>query len=395
MLPGANRLTVANAPCQAVGVVEGTFIPERHLLIGADGQHYKASLTGNVARWYAQKPEEAAKARFFICWPRTTKADGIHLTVVGAPTDPERQASLKREAGQFKVAGVVTNQKSRRNKVIVRVARDESPPKDRRRWSQHRSHLLFLSGRAAPAVDFTNHHTVFTCELKEQQLVIRRIEGRQKVEVVPIEIGGVKWPWPFHSGRRALEQLRDFNLPKGQKTFLAVPPYHQTLGARLERLDQLIAMRKSIDASAEESITTDRLKMIARRIRTYVRKMGDFELSDLLAATGLHVVLGRIQLDAPEPAAPEPQPQAAKKAKAKPAAAAATPALPADLEPLAQMLLQGLPDLILREAPGMSAASLRSGVAQLVELGWYDRLSPEEQALARTSFQLRKAVKGR
>jgi hypothetical protein len=245
-------------------------------------------------------------------------------------------------------------------------------------------------------VDFTNHHTVFTCELKDQQLVIRRIEGRQKVPVVPMEIGGVQWPWPFHSGRRALEQLRDFNLPKGQ-TFLALPPYQQTLAKGLERLDQLIALRKGTDATVEESTTTDRLKMIARRIRTYVRKMGDFELSDLLEATGLHVALGQIQLEAPQPeASPEPQPKAAKKAKAKakgkPAAAAT---IPADLEPLAEMLLDGLPDLLIREAPGMSTASLRSGVAQLVELGWYETLSPAEQALARTSFQLRKAVKGR
>jgi hypothetical protein len=374
-----------------VGVVEGTFIPERNLLIGADGQQYRATCVPGVRRFFLKHPDRAASARYLVCWPRTTK-EGVELTVTDAPTATERQASLKREAGWFRVAGVVTNQRSRKNKVVVRVVRSEPAPPEQKRQSNYRPHLLFLEGRVAPAANFVNHHATFRCQLKDKGLVIRSVEERQRIKPEPLAAGGVQWPWPFHASKGSLLDLKAFNAPE-QKTFLVQAPYQQTLGEGLQLLQQLIDHRKAQPATAEEALVTDRLGMILRRLRTYTARMGDFELFDLLEETGLHVILRRITIEA-APLAPAP----AKKAKPK-ATKAAAPApvgqAPEELKPLADLLLQGWPDTLLRSAPGMSPAALKSGVAGLLACGWYDALTEEEQRLAQASYQLKKALKQR
>ena len=381
---------MASAASRAIGVVEGTFIPERGLVVSATGEQYRAGAVASVRRFFQRKPDLAAGVRYLVCWPRTTK-QGVELVITDAPADPDRQASLKREAGWFSVAGTVTNQRSRRNKVVVRVVRAEPAPPDRKRQSQFRPHLLFLSGRAAPAADFANHHATFGCQLVGQELVIRRIEGRSRIRMEPMEAGGVQWPWPFHAGKATLQKMREFNTD--QTSFLVKPPFQDTLAEGLDRLEQLIESRQATLADPSDAFTTDRLQLIKRRIRTYASRMGDFELHDLLEETGLHVILGRIT-PGPQPAAEAPA-TPAKKAKAK--AKASTPAAPATvppgLEPLAEGLLQGWPDLLLRDLPGMTPARLRNGIAQLVTGGWYDALPPEQQALARTSYQVKKTLK--
>lgn len=384
---------MATASSHAVGVVEGTFIPERSLLVAADGQQYRASGVSSLERRYRKKPDAYAGARFHVVYPRTTK-QGVELIVASSPTDPERQASLKREAGWFKVAGTVTNQRSRRNKVVVRVVRADPAPRERKRESEFRPHLLFLSGRAAPAADFVNTHTTFGCQLVGQELVIRRIEGRSRIEMQPMAAGGIDWPWPFHAGKAALMKLREFNTD--QTRFLVKPPFQATLAEGLDRLDQLIEHRRATLTEPADALVTDRLQLIRRRIRTYASRMGDFELHDLLEESGAHVILQRIAL--------EPQPAAAAVAeaapKAKPKAKKAKPAKPATVVPegfeaVAEGLLQGWPDLLLRDIPGMTQARLRSGISELVRSGWFDALSPQQQALARTSYQLKKALKQR
>lgn len=376
---------MSKAPSQAVGVVEGTFIPERNLLIGADGQQYRASGVSSLARRYQKKPDLYANARFHVVFPRTTK-EGLELIVSSSPTDPERQASLRREAGWFRVAGVVTNQRSRKNKVVVRVVRSEPAPPDRKRQSEFRPHLLFLEGRVAPAANFVNHHATFRCQLRDKELVIRSVEERQRIKPEPLAAGGVQWPWPFHASKGSLLDLKAFNAAE-QKTFLVQAPYQQTLGEGLQLLQQLIDHRKAQPATAEEALVTDRLGMILRRLRTYTARMGDFELFDLLEETGLHVILRRIALE--ETPAPAP----AK--KAKPKATPRTRGVAPELKPLADLLLQGWPDTLLRSAPGMSPAALKSGVAGLLACGWYDALTEEEQRLAQASYQLKKALKQR
>ena len=383
---------MAEAVSRAVGVVEGTFIPERHMFVAADGAQYRASGVSSLEKKYRSKPQEFAGARFHVVYPRTIRG-GVELIVASSPTDPERQASLQREAGWFTVSGTVTNQRSRRNQVVLRVVRNKPAPPNRKRQSEFRPHLMFLSGRAAPAADFTNHHATFGCQLVGQELVIRRIEGRSRIRMEPMEAGGVQWPWPFHPGKAALMKLREFNTT--QTTFLVRPPYQDTLAEGLKALGALIDHRKNTLHDPADVLVTDRLQLIKRRIRTYASRMGDFELHDLLEETGAHVIMGRISLDtqtAQEPVVDTPT--KAKKTKAK-AATPAAPAVPPGLEALAEGLLQGWPDLLLRDLPGMSTSRLRSGIAQLVACGWYDTLTPEQQALARTSYQIKKTLKCR
>lgn len=383
---------MAKAPSQAVGVVEGTFIPERNLLIGSGGLQYPARAVASVRRFFTKHPDRAADARYFVCWPRTTK-EGVELTVTDAPTDPDRQASLKREAGWFRVAGVVTNQRSRRNKVVVRVTRNSPCDPARKRQSEFRPHLLFLDGRVAPAVDFVNNHAAFRCQLKGQGLVIRSVESRQEIQPEPISAGGVQWPWPFYPNKASLLAIKDFNAPE-QKTFLVKSPCQDTLAEGLQLMEQLIRHRKKQPASPEAALITDRLNLTLRRLRTYTARMGDFELYDLLEETGLHVILNRIQVtEAEAPAAIPAAAPAKTKPKAKTTPVTKGVQLPAELRPLADMLLQAWPDTLLRSAPGMSPAALKSGVAALVACGWYDALSPQEQRLAQASYQLKKALK--
>ena len=60
-------------------------------------------------------------------------------------------------------------------------------------------------------------------------------------------------------------------------------------------------------------------------------------------------------------------------------------------QPLADLLLQGMPDAILRDEVG--SATLKRGVEHLAKSGWFDRLSPVEQKIASSSYQMKKALK--
>lgn len=374
--------------------MKGTFIPEKGLVVAADGSQYPASCVPNVRRFFERKPEEAAKAKYLICWPRTSDTGRqVHLYVAKVPTDPEKQAALKREAGRFRVSGLVTNQRSRLNKVVVRVVRSFAVPKNRRKWTQFANHLVFLSGRAAPAAHFLNKHATFVCQLEGQKLQIRSIESSVEPEVEVLKAGGLNLPWPFLAGRKHVDLLCEFN-KVGPGPFPQREDCRDRLDLRLRQFDLLIKARAGMD-SPEEVVITDRIEKIRDRVRAFTRRMGDTELETLLEETGLSVALSKLNLE--EPGAPPPVSSVAPtKSKAMPIATpTAAPALTKTLQSVDTMLRKGSPDALMAMAPGMNLKRVKASVSALMGTdGWWDSLAEEEQEKAqRASYQVRKALK--
>lgn len=376
------------ATYQAVGVIEGTFVPERGVVIGKDGTTYPASCVPGVRRFYERHPKKAAQARYLICWPRTSDTGKqVHLTVTDAPADPDRQASLKREAGRFKISGVITNQRSRLNRVVVRVVRNKAVPRKQRHISQYKTHLLFLTGRAAPFGNFVNKHTTFTCELKAHELRIRGIEDTQVLETVTYEAGGLQFPWPFMATRRHVDLFCSLN-GAGEASVLALDDFRGRLQLRLQGLDQLVEARAS-STNPEEQLITDRISKVRQRIGNFVRRMGDMELQTLLEDTGLLVALSRLQLEPSTNPLPEQQ--------AMPATATPSVTLPKHLEKVAEQVCNGAPDALIAMNPGMTLKKVKASVAALMNTeGWWDSLPADAQARAQKgSYQVRKALKQR
>lgn len=376
-----------SAVYQAVGVVEGTFVPERGVVIAKDGTTYPASCHPGVKRFFQRKPKEAAKAKYLICWPRTSDTGRqVHLTVTSAPVDPDRQASLKREAGRFRVSGVITNQRSRLNRVVVRVVRNDSVPRKRRHESQFKTHLLFLTGRAAPFCNFVNKHTVFTCQLKGTQLVITSIEDTQDLEVEYLEAGGLKFPWPFRATRKHIEL---FTEAQGVSTAL-IPDLalaREQLQHSMRQLDALVEERSSLSSDVDH-LNTDRIDKIRARIQNFTRRMGDGELTALLEETGLLSALAKLKLAGGPPNHPE---------QAMPVLSSPAAALPKNLQKVADLVVTGAPDALMSIRLKVDGRDIKSAIASLMSTeGWWESLTEEEQALARKgSYQIRKNLKQR
>lgn len=383
-----NRQPLPSTTYQAVGVVEGTYVPERKVVIGKDGTTYPASCQPGVRRFFERHPEKAALAKYLVCWPRTSETGRqVHLTVTSAPVEPERQASLKREAGRFKVSGVITNQRSRLNRVVVRVVRNITVPRQRRHEAQFKTHLLFLTGRAAPFSNFLNKHTTFTCELKGSQLLIRNIESTQELEAVMLPAGGLQFPWPFQSTEKHLRLFCEAQ-GIGDGPFLVPNDARDRLQLRLRQIDLLVAERGALK-SDEDHLMTDRISKVRQRLHNFTRRMGDGELLALLEDTGLLTALAKLRLA--EETLPNP-PEQPMPAIAEPALA-----LPKNLQKVADLVVTGAPDALMSIRLKIDGRDVKAAIAALMATeGWWEGLSEEEQARARKgSYQIRKNLKQR
>ena len=390
---------------QAVGVVAGTYVPERNIVVGADGTTYPASCHPGVRRFFERNPEKAAQAKYLVCWPRTSDTGKqVHLTVTSAPVDPERQASLKREAGRFKISGVITNQRSKLNRVVVRVVRNETVPRNRRHESQFKTHLLFLTGRAAPFGNFVNKHTTFTCVLKGHELLIRGIEDTREPEVVIHEAGGLKLPWPFMATRKHVDLFCSLN-GTGKAPCLVPADFRDRLQLRLRQMDLLVSERSALNAD-EDHLITDRIRKVRQRLQTFTRRMGDGELELLLEETGLLAALAKLDLEPTPNPIPEttmqstyaaPEAITNNAAKKFPEGLEKVIRLPPDLRRIADQVLAGAPDALLAMAPKMNSKKVKAAITALMTKdGWWDSLSDEEKARAQKgSYQVRKALKQR
>ena len=130
----------------AIGALEGVVLLEKQVLIASNGEEFPISMASHYKRWAVENPDAVAAARHHLVWPRTTTDDGLHLTL--------NKSSVERfptpNPGTFKISGQITNQRGKRNQVVVRVMRNVTPTGNSKRPSKQRSsNLTCCSSRVA------------------------------------------------------------------------------------------------------------------------------------------------------------------------------------------------------------------------------------------------------
>lgn len=368
------------------------FLPEAGELIAADGTAYAVSQTQRHRDWAQRHPDQAMSARFHVVWPRTTPK-GLHLTLVKSKT-PETAGPMASQAGAFTISGMVVNQRGRRNQTVLRVMRNAPAPKKQHRLAQYAPHLLFLTGRLSPASRFINSHATLRCRLAGQQLVIKGVTAVSAPQEERMEMAGLIWPWPALASRATLERLKELNLPEQKGNVLVAPGFRQRLD---DALAQMTSISRVLIGQVEEdrrlSRNADRLRLIAKRIGAYLKRMDDIELAQILEETALLVVLKSLQ--DPQLTTVSKMPTATAEPKTEPKRRGRRPApapeVPADLQELARLLEAGCIDGLLRSLLSLTPAGLRSGINALVALGWYARLSEEQKGKLK-SYQLKKLL---
>jgi hypothetical protein len=374
---------------RAAGVVQGLFLAERGVLVTTDGRSYPASALPGLKRWAERHPKEAAAAEFHIVYPRTVKG-GIAFEVAESLSDLALVQDLKQRPQLFVISGVLTNQRSRQSQLVIRVSRNRRAPAKRHRENQFRPHLIWLSGRAAPAANFNGKHIEATAALDGDRLVLRRIEAVSERKEEPFTAGGITWPWPFEVSLDSIERLCKANLPAGER-HVAPVMVEEVLGRGITRLRKLLDATKRIEKpSAQQALEADRLRLIHKRLKTYLSRLNEGQLELLTESTGLHRVLlaievqssgkaksqatgkAKSQAESPEPqqvtVAPQVMPQAVHELT-----------VPQDLVELDTMLRAGFPDGLISMTSDYTPAAVRAGVDRLIDAGWLDTLTEAER----------------
>ena len=309
----------------ANGVVEGVLIPERQLLIAADGTQYPCTISPKLEAWFARHPEEAGNARAFVVYPRTVKGQGLQFHVVGAPKcDPH---DLPKISGLFRVQGVVTNLRGERNRTVVRIKRNDNPTLAERKKHAWAQHLIFLTGRVTPSELFVGNHVNFTCRLVGHEL---RIQGAHPIGGPTLEwvnFGAAHIPWPFNPRKTSTwAQFRRKNDLEGAAfAYLSREPAKDAVSQRLGELHTMVKRLKRderypIDATFNRDV--DRLRLVHQRLESYAAKVPAHQLMDTVEKQGLLRLLTLVLTPAPDvaPAAAAPvtpsAPKAAKTVKA-------------------------------------------------------------------------------
>ena len=306
----------------ANGVVEGVLIPERQLLIAADGTQYPCTISPKLEAWFTSHPEAAGNARAFVVYPRTVKDQGLQFHVVGAPKfDPK---DLPKISGVFRVQGVVTNLRGERNRTVVRIKRNDNPTLAERKKHAWAQHLIFLTGRVTPSELFVGNHVNFTCRLVGHEL---RIQGAHPIGGPTLEwvnFGAAHLPWPFNPRKTSTwAQFRRKNNLEAPFAYLSREPIKDAVGQRLSELHALVKRLKRderypIDATFNRDV--DRLRLIHQRLESFSTKVPAQQLLEAVEDQGLlhllNLVLAPAPAAAPEPPLPPPAPKAAKAVKA-------------------------------------------------------------------------------
>ena len=205
---------------------------ERKVLIASNGEEFPCSFAAHYKRWAEKDPDAVAAARHHLVWPRTTK-DGLRVTLVKSS---KTRFNLP-TPNTFRISGQVTNQRGAKDRVVVRVMRNEAAKHKRHRQAEFTTHLLFLQGRLSPAKDL-NHHVTLVCALEGREIAIRKVLEIGEIEEQVVEWKGVKFPWPFASSRASIERLAELN-GKGGKKVLVPPGFRIKLAEALERWKSL------------------------------------------------------------------------------------------------------------------------------------------------------------
>lgn len=396
----------------ATCVVEGVFLPYRGELIASDGHVYPAHQAASHRRWSERHPDDAMEARLHLAWPRTT-AEGVELTLVNSylPTDPHFEAQEHR-INRASLSGAITNQKANKGLFVLRVMRNAPAPKGKHLWAQFRPHLLFIHGLVQPLSAHLNRVVRLDCRLEHGHLVLDSVAsiGESLEEV--LEVGGIRWPWPFTNNAASIKRLAELN-PDPQGDWIPLrQDYRDTLTQLLENVTR---HSRKLGHNADPALARnlDRIRKICSRITSICRFAEDADLRGMLKRTKLLQLLNSFQPDlaaarkmtAPalldsQKSSPSPATSSEAKSPGESKQGRGGPAtrkpkavdLPEALEPLAELLLRKYPDDLLQLGCNLTAGQLRHAVQQLVACGWYDALRPDQQALI-ASYQLKKVIR--
>ena len=382
----------------ATCVVEGVFLPDEGVLISSDGHTYKAHQASFHKRWTEKHPDDALECRLHTAWPRTNDGQ-VEITLVNSykPFDQECE-HLEPLVNTCSIAGAVTNRRMKKGVFVMRIKRNTPAPKGKHHQSEFCNHLLFIQGLLQPFSLYQNRFVRIDCRLEKGQLVLASVAsiGESLEEV--LELGGLRWPWPFQRNVASLKRLSELN-PEPTSKLWPGADCRDVLLEQLLRLDNgAKSMAKQAGSDRGLARDVDRLRKIADRIRTTCKAMQDDDLRGMLRRTRLLSVLDSFQssLGAARqmPAAvaePKPAKVPVPAAKAKATAAPAFE-VPENLQPLAELLLRRFPDALIGRELGLPPIRVRQAVQQLVACGWYDSLSPDEQSRI-ASYQLKKVLK--
>lgn len=343
----------------AHGLLEGAFIPETSTLICSDGTVLPATASPVLLRWFEQHPDEAAKAKLWRVYPRTTR-EGLAVYVIGAESAATAADALRLRRGidRFKISGVVVNQKTERSKVgatvVVRISRNrERPAGQTYRHPNWKPRLIWLRGGLRPTSKYKGQfaHLMAKRSGKELRLVGVRASGERPQTPIVFELPAMQWPWPFRDKTADVaawckswwDHDRDrFVAGTFQRVPLLVsqglcssnrksPPFLvQDVGAEvqdmLERLERFTTIQKLLVqrfllpalkklaadnrpgvlgritgkdktlpdytlAISKLQTETDRVRLVAQRLRKLVERMDSSTQEELLTNTGVHLML--------------------------------------------------------------------------------------------------------
>ena len=317
------KATAENLIYLANGLVEGVLIPEKGLLISADGMQYGCTISPKLKAWFERHPDKAGEARAFVVYPRTLKGNQVQFHVVGAPNlNPEQ---IKTGSGVFRVQGVVTNLRGERNHTVVRIKRNGTPSiADRRNhaWDQH---LIFLSGRVTPSELFVGNFVNFTCRLVGNELQIQGAHPLGGPSLEWARFGAAYLPWPFNPRKTSTwAQFRRKNATGSEFAYLGRERLSDVVADKLHQLRKLVQSLKRSDrfnADATFNRDVDRLRLIHDRLDKFASRSAHRDLELAVEKEGLLRMLNLVL--APDPGgvdAPKAQPKAKSKSTPPPAA---------------------------------------------------------------------------
>lgn len=348
----------------AHGLLEGTFVPELRQLICSDGTVLPATASPVLQRWFQQHLEEAAAARVWRVYPRSTR-EGLAVFVIGAESaaTPADAARLRRGIDRFDISGVIANQRTNASRtgavVVVRVTRNvPRPPNRRARHPNWKPHLLWLRGALRPTSKYKGAFVNLLAKRtgNELRLVGVRSSGQRPPEPIVFGWPYFEWPWPFSGksaeistwcrawwggGRQRFIDSAEFQpvMPRVPEGLLSRrdrrPPFFSADWPAVEksmlaRLDRFLEMQKLLlqrfllpqqrrtqkllqEAAGDAHGTTqeqllsrlqtenDRVRLVISRLRKTLERMDPSTREALYEATGLPFMLEE-QLDGYEAA---------------------------------------------------------------------------------------------
>ena len=129
-----------NKPTQyrAIGLLRATYLPSANdfakgTLVAEDGKFFPAKLSFGVTRWLKNNPEQLDRSQLWKVWPRTSKkSPHLQFFISSAINigESSRQKEINDRNEYFSIRGQLWSWNEQKGKLIVKISRNEKPPKE-------------------------------------------------------------------------------------------------------------------------------------------------------------------------------------------------------------------------------------------------------------------------